>query len=515
MLRFLLLFILFIGSLEGSSLSLIPVNHQGRFRPLEVYSRFLLQEIYHAQEIRPQDMAQFPLPAPDALSFVIQLRLKGHAIFDDFPLFYVLSSELKTALRMQKERLSYHALMQAPKPASLSSEAEKEWEELVHKIALYEQGGYLPILPRRKHPLEWMDISQSVQPTHFLPELENHLRKAWQSLIKEPTGEKSQAFASAYWKAYEQLIEDASPHTFPSYWQLKAELLYYNFPMINYAIIAYLAALLFFLCPKKKRILAAGWCFFIAAFTLHSLTLLLRSYILGRPPVSNMSETVIYVPWIAVVIGVMLSKRLATKIPFLSSIAAAAILLTMREWTHGHDALENVQAVLNSAFWLTIHVLMVVGSYGVLILGGILAHVYLMQSRKNPTLSYAILQCLYLGCALLIPGTILGGVWAAQSWGRFWDWDPKESWAFISACVYLMIIHAYRFQKIGERGLAIGAIVGLMAISFTWYGVNYILGTGLHSYGFGSGGEWIYYSFLLGESAFLALYVLSKRQGAF
>jgi ABC-type transport system involved in cytochrome c biogenesis permease subunit len=108
-----------------------------------------------------------------------------------------------------------------------------------------------------------------------------------------------------------------------------------------------------------------------------------------------------------------------------------------------------------------------------------------------------------LGIALLIPGTILGGVWAAESWGRFWDWDPKESWAFISSCAYLIIIHSYTFGHIRGFGLAVGSIVGLLFISFTWYGVNYVLGTGLHSYGFGTGGEFWYYGFILAEALFL------------
>ena len=120
-------------------------------------------------------------------------------------------------------------------------------------------------------------------------------------------------------------------------------------------------------------------------------------------------------------------------------------------------------------------------------------------------LSSMILQTLYIGTAMLIAGTILGGLWAAESWGRFWDWDPKESWAFISSAFYLIWIHAYRFHKISSFGLAFGSVSGLLAISFTWYGVNYILGTGLHSYGFGSGGEHLYYAFLGTESLFLSV----------
>lgn len=123
-------------------------------------------------------------------------------------------------------------------------------------------------------------------------------------------------------------------------------------------------------------------------------------------------------------------------------------------------------------------------------------------------LGQLILQTMYGGTILLVSGTILGGIWAAESWGRFWDWDPKESWAFISSCFYLIWIHAYRFHRIGSFGLAIGAVSGLLAISFTWYGVNYILGTGLHSYGFGSGGEIFYYSFLGIECLFLILMLI-------
>src|SRR5208282_2414510 len=111
----------------------------------------------------------------------------------------------------------------------------------------------------------------------------------------------------------------------------------------------------------------------------------------------------------------------------------------------------NVQAVLNSPYWLTVHVLMVVGSYGAFALSGVLGHYYLFTQaftgkpqKTHVNLSaQAVLYTMYAGLTLLIPGTILGGVWAAESWGRFWDWDPKESWAFITACVYLLVIHAY------------------------------------------------------------------------
>ncbi len=176
-----------------------------------------------------------------------------------------------------------------------------------------------------------------------------------------------------------------------------------------------------------------------------------------------------------------------------------------------------MQAVLDSQVWLMVHVLLVVGSYGLFILGAALGHFYLggfllykeERAWMHP-LPPLILQTLYGGTALLLSGTILGGIWAAQSWGRFWDWDPKESWAFISLCVYLLFIHAYRFSRLSSFGLSIGAVLGALTISFTWYGVNYLLGTGLHSYGFGEGGTYPYFLFLGGEGVFLTL-VLSQK----
>jgi ABC-type transport system involved in cytochrome c biogenesis permease subunit len=310
---------------------------------------------------------------------------------------------------------------------------------------------------------------------------------------------------------------------YPTFNQLRAEYEYYQYPWIKFLIFLYGTCTLLFTCsaalPFFSRFKKGILVLFITAFMLHSSMLLWRVYILQRPPVSNMFETVIYVPWMAVFFGLLLGLLRRNSFAFLASSLATVLLLLLLELTDLNHSLDQVQAVLDSQFWLIIHVLMVVGSYGIFLLGSILGHFYLASAlyykSKIPSmriLAQLILQSLYAGTAFLIIGTLLGGVWAAESWGRFWDWDPKESWAFISICVYLIGIHAYRFQRIGEFGLAFGAVSGFLAISFTWYGVNYILGTGLHSYGFGSGGEIYYYFFLLAEIIFLTAALLSNRE---
>lgn len=344
------------------------------------------------------------------------------------------------------------------------------------------------------------------------------------SSVKE-IGALSQKLASQLLSSYKTLAgqpyKEASGKSilYPSLHQLKAELFYYQYPLIAFTLIGYAfaAGLLILSLGGYRRGLQRlayllGFGMLIAAFSLHSMLLVLRCYILSRPPVSTMFETVIYVPWIAVLVSLCLYWKLRNSLILAASSLIAIILLILLQLTNLSSGMENVQAVLDSQYWLIIHVLLVVGSYGTFALSGILAHFYLgcyviyrRETASMQFISQCMVQAIYLGVAMLIPGTILGGVWAAESWGRFWDWDPKESWAFISICIYLIWIHAYTFHHIRNFGLAVGAVIGLMAISFTWYGVNYVLGTGLHSYGFGSGGEYYYYLFLLAEVLFLGI----------
>lgn len=287
---------------------------------------------------------------------------------------------------------------------------------------------------------------------------------------------------------------------YPTRNQLYAEKIYLSAPWLGLLIGLYFLSLVSGSTPL-----------FIFAIVFHTLLLASRIYILGRPPVANMMETMIYVPWISSLACLAYTHKVVIRIgSFL-----AVLILSILHFTFNASSLDTIQAVLNSNFWLTIHVLMIVASYGVLILSGILAHLYLV--KPSPEKENLILKTLYIGVALLIPGTILGGVWAAESWGRFWDWDPKEAWAFISSALYVAVIHSYRYNKISGFGLAIGSIIGLNAITFTWYGVNYILGTGLHSYGFGNGGQIYYYIFVALEViiifvALLARFLKNKRK---
>ena len=179
-----------------------------------------------------------------------------------------------------------------------------------------------------------------------------------------------------------------------------------------------------------------------------------------------------------------------------------------------------LQPVLRDNFWLTIHVLTIVSSYaaGALAWGlGCLSLGYYLLGRYEPrpgggrrppeacaALAGFIYKAMQVAVLLLAAGTILGGLWADVSWGRFWGWDPKEVWALVSLLAYIAILHGRFAGWIGNFGLAAGSVIGAAVIGMSWYGVNFLLGAGLHSYGFGQGGQTEFFAFLLANFALLA-----------
>lgn len=453
----------------------------------------------------------------------------------------------ETPLETKYSALSEELIAQHTPPQEITAALETQFP-LSQRLA--QSDSMLRLLPGKQNTGEWLPIkalevkvydptTNKLVPvanfTLYSDEQFNAIRATYlklSQLIRKKAPEQdiaasAQQLSVELLSSYESIASTPVKQTngktlfYPSLNQLSAEKFYYQFSLAPFIIALYAIALTVYCIGyffKMPQLHAWALVILICAFTLHTVLLTLRIYILDRPPVSNMFETVIYVPWIAVAAGFALSIAFRKILPAIAAATAAIVLLSVLEITHMNNSLENVQAVLDSQYWLIIHVLLVVGSYGAFALCGILGHFYLagLMIKKTETqtlrfLGSCILQAMYIGLAMLIPGTILGGVWAAESWGRFWDWDPKEAWAFISICTYLICVHAYRFNHIRYFGLAMGSIIGLQVISFTWYGVNYILGTGLHSYGFGSGGDLYYYTFLLAETLFLIFAWQNKK----
>lgn len=301
--------------------------------------------------------------------------------------------------------------------------------------------------------------------------------------------------------------------------QIGLELFYLTFHPFQWAWMLYLAGFLVLAFVGAPAVRKAGVGLVVAGWLFHTLGLVLRTVILDRPPVSNMYESMVFMNWALMLFAFGFAAIRRTTAPLAAGALISALIEIYANLLPIDPAMDVLVPVLRSNYWLTVHVLTIVSSYGAFGLAMALGHRHLISDRilkrwnanEADASARLILRVIEFGAILIGVGTVLGGIWANESWGRFWGWDPKETWALITLLGYLVIIHLRYFKKIGPFGLAIGTIVGFQLVLFTWYGVNFVLGRGLHSYGSGSGGmNWILY-YLAAETLFL-IWALTRKK---
>ena len=262
-------------------------------------------------------------------------------------------------------------------------------------------------------------------------------------------------------------------------------------------VLAFLIAVISWLVWPAELGRAAFWLVGLA-WLLATAGILARMWLEGRPPVTNLYSSALFVGWSAVGFCLALEYFYRNAI---GSVAAGlvgfATLLIAHHLSLGGDTLEMMRAVLDSNFWLATHVVTVTAGYGATFLAGFLALIYIVRglftaSLDKPTadaLSRMIYGIVCFGTLFSLVGTILGGIWADQSWGRFWGWDPKENGALMIVIWNAIYLHARWGGLAKQRGLAALAVFGNIITAWSWFGVN-MLGVGLHSYGFMDSAFW-------------------------
>lgn len=245
---------------------------------------------------------------------------------------------------------------------------------------------------------------------------------------------------------------------------------------------------------RQKAIyrLAAG----LTAFALipHTYGIVARMLIMHRPPVTNLYTTFLFVAWVCALLGLVMEVVQRNRLGLIVAASSGlALLLTAGRFADGDDTMGVMVAVLDSNFWLATHVVTISMGYAGCCAAGLLGHIYLLQAlRRNPDDAglletyRATFGLQAFGLIFSFVGTMLGGVWADQSWGRFWGWDPKENGALVIVLWSAVLFHARAGGMIRNLGFAAGSILGIIAVLLAWMGVN-LLGVGLHSYGFTSG----------------------------
>jgi cytochrome c-type biogenesis protein CcsB len=319
-----------------------------------------------------------------------------------------------------------------------------------------------------------------------------------------------------------------SPSIYPQDRQLRLEYFYNHFEGFYRAIWCYGIALVILIAAhlrKRGRLLQnVGVAVALLGLAFHASGIVMRCLIAGRPPVTNMYESIIWVSFAVSFFGMVFFARYRTPVYLLAALPVTliALLLVHQMPIAMPSSIDPLVPVLRDNFWLTIHVLTITLSYAAFALAMGFGHILLWRYARNPAAASAdapmhfwLYRVLQLGVLLLAAGTILGGVWANYSWGRFWGWDPKETWALIALLCYILTLHGRLAGWWTEFGLVVASVVCFLAVLMAWYGVNFVLGKGLHSYGFGIGGETYVATFVILDLLFVMFviwrYRMSKR----
>ena len=403
---------------------------------------------------------------------------------------------------------------------------ENEVATLYHKLMLFQEvqhGNVLTVIPPSKEDLEAQGLTKdqmmeaawlSIQHPHGYPEeTQKAIQQTFTNLLAAVKANSGPNFASNGERLKAQLAQ-LNPELYPPVIDITREISYnHTRPFLKswiYYLIAFLIFLFALYFKTDNKLYWGAMAVALIGFAYNTWGLVLRGLVSHRPPVSNMYESVIFVGWGIVLFAIVFEFIYRERwFGFAASILGVGMLV-LADILPFDPNIEPLVPVLRSNYWLVIHVLTITLSYSAFALGMGLAHINLgvyfyLPNRRDllEKLSLFLYRTLQVGTVLLAAGTILGGVWAAESWGRFWGWDPKETWALISLLGYMAILHARYTNWIADFGTAVCSVLGFWLVLMTWYGVNFVLATGLHSYGFGSGGGKYVLGYMILETLFL------------
>ncbi|MHA3771895.1 cytochrome c biogenesis protein [Verrucomicrobiota bacterium sgz303538] len=279
-------------------------------------------------------------------------------------------------------------------------------------------------------------------------------------------------------------------------------------------VFAGVLALVYWVNPQRFDLLrrSAVW-LVVLALIVHSAGLIYRMVLEGRPPVTNLYSSAIFIGWGACILGLILERFWRNGVGVVvSSVVGFLTLIIAHHLSLSGDTMEMMRAVLDTNFWLATHVVVVTLGYASTFVAGFLALIYVVRgvftsgldTATGKSLTKMVYGIVCFATLFSFVGTVLGGIWADQSWGRFWGWDPKENGALMIVIWNALILHARWGGMVKERGLMNLAIFGNIITAWSWFGVN-MLGIGLHSYGFMDAAFWWLMFFVASQVALIGI----------
>lgn len=529
-----LLLLLSIPSLAetvGEVLANLPVQDAGRLKPFDTFARESLQLIYGKSSYQGRDANEIIvtwmlIPEHWMQTDLVELRHSGlkEALKLDKGIKYISPQKLFTLDRLPLVFQELQTLLEKKEKLNPYYQAVQRLESQLGLLQAIQTGRAIRLVPQPNSD-SWLAIADFQGP---VKEAFIRITRAFIDCVSkaEPSGAlpATQEFKDAV-SDFRSLARAQAVDKYPSMDRINVEVHYNHFRPFEWAWISYLIGiicLVIFLVSGRAVASTGSWIFLVAGFLLHAYGLGLRIYLAGRPPVSNMYETVVWVPLATMFFGFILGHLQKNRILLICSatVAMFCLILTDLSPTVLDGSIQPLEPVLRSNFWLSTHVLIITISYAAFFLAfaiGDLTLFYYLKNEKQFAKQIqqgvqSIYRAIQIGVVLLAFGIILGGIWADYSWGRFWGWDPKETWALIALLGYVALLHGRLAGWVKGFEMAALAVVAFSFVIMSWYGVNFVLGAGLHSYGFGAGGVEYVTGFVVAHLSFVA-YVTTVRYG--
>ncbi|HQG77651.1 MAG TPA: c-type cytochrome biogenesis protein CcsB [Bacteroidales bacterium] len=372
-------------------------------------------------------------------------------------------------------------------------------DERVNIVYMIYTGGFLKIFPKKDGQHDWDSPQQAVR--HAAGKEDSLYLHSVMPMFAEALRSGNRTAASAISASIVEYQQRFAGYDLPPVRRINAEILYYKlmiferlFPFYATIGIIMLVSLLIMVIGGIRTdtfILKALKWLLLAGFILHTFGIGLRWYVSGHSPMSNGYESMIFISWVTLFAGFIFSRK--SDFTLSATAVLASMTLMVAHLSFMDPEITNLVPVLKS-YWLTLHVSVITGSYGFLGLGAILGIINLILvalsgERNRERISATVdeltvinYKTLTIGLYLLTIGTFLGAVWANESWGRYWGWDPKETWSLITIVVYTLVTHSRMIPGLKDiYSFNLLSMIGFFSVLMTYFGVNYYL-SGLHSY---------------------------------
>jgi ABC-type transport system involved in cytochrome c biogenesis permease subunit len=533
------------GKFHLAEFGSLPIVDHGRVKPFDTLARTDLMILSNRQEWAEKDMdpdAWFPPPSRPAIEWLLNVmtsKLSQNGAAESAPIFRIENLDVLKLLGLKLKPGSFRYAINefADKFPDLEREARRahgvdpKKRSLfdVKVLELYDHLGIYVELAKIEVPLavppqgkgeEWKPFPEAVMEARAGGK-DNPNARVLGTILMAYVDNKPDNFNNAVVE-YRDMLASQMPRETE---MAGFEVFFNHFAPFYQCLILYvgvflLASLSWIVWSQPLR--RAAFCLAVMTLMVHTFALGARMYIQGRPPVTNLYSSAVFIGWGAVVLALCIEWIFKDGI---GSIAASVIgfvtLVIAHNLAGSGDTLEMMQAVLDTNFWLATHVTCVTSGYMATFLAGFLGLLYIgygvgtsLMGIATPAtretqqrLAQKIYGVICFAMFFSFVGTVLGGIWADQSWGRFWGWDPKENGALIIVVWNALILHARWGGLVKARGVAVLTLFGNIVTAWSWFGVN-MLGVGLHSYGFMEGALWWLGVFVVSQLVLIGVGVL-------